>query len=301
MVGDQKQLEPKVQENVVEIVSEQTGFAAEDIVKSAFEQVFDSRLGEQISQKLNIQYRMLPPIGRLVANAFYDRDLEAGRNTTADKEKVVPPGLTFPLTWIYTDEMGPSAHQKPEGNRNRKSLINLSEAEIIVSILTSWSDDNNFLNWLRERENSEPAIGIICTYSAQASIIRNKLQLASLSEDLLSSLKIDTVDSYQGKENRIVILSLVRNNTDGVNVNEQPTIKPGFMSRPNRINVAASRAMDWLIIVGAKDRWLPDSPMAILHERFNNEVKLRCGQFINAIEMSEISKTDNKGSFKDSL
>ncbi|XWJ91946.1 AAA domain-containing protein [Phytobacter ursingii] len=301
LVGDQKQLEPKVQENVVEIVSEQTGFAAEDIVKSAFEQVFDSRLGEQISQKLNIQYRMLPPIGRLVANAFYDRDLEAGRNTTADKEKVVPPGLTFPLTWIYTDEMGPSAHQKPEGNRNRKSLINLSEAEIIVSILTSWSDDNNFLNWLRERENSEPAIGIICTYSAQASIIRNKLQLASLSEDLLSSLKIDTVDSYQGKENRIVILSLVRNNTDGVNVNEQPTIKPGFMSRPNRINVAASRAMDWLIIVGAKDRWLPDSPMAILHERFNNEVKLRCGQFINAIEMSEISKTDNKGSFKDSL
>ena len=63
------------------------------------------------------------------------------------------------------------------------------------------------------------------------------------------------------------------------------------MSRPNRINVAASRAMDWLIIVGAKDRWLPGSPMAELHERFCNEVNLGCGEFINAKELSEKSPT----------
>jgi len=287
LVGDQKQLEPKIQENVVSIVSEQTGFLAEDIVKSAFEQVFNSPVGEKISQKLNIQYRMLPPIGRLVANAFYDRDLEPGRDTTVDKETVIPPGLRFPLTWVYTDEFGVAAYQKPEGNRNRKSLINPTEADIIVNMLTRWSRDEYFLQWLRSRENSEPAIGIICTYSAQASVIRQKVQLATLKEELLSSLKIDTVDSYQGKENRIVILSLVRNNADGVRINEQPTIKAGFMSRPNRINVAASRAMDWLIIVGAKDRWLPGSPMAELHTRFNNEVKLECGAFINAKELAE--------------
>lgn len=286
LVGDQKQLEPKVQENVVSIVSEQTGFSAEDIVKSAFEQVFDSPLGEQISQKLNIQYRMLPPIGRLVANAFYNHDLEAGRDTTAEKETVVPPDLTCPLTWIYTDEIGIAAYQKPEGNRNRKSLVNQTEADIIMNMLVRWSGDECFLQWLKSRENSDPAIGIICTYSAQASVIRQKVQLATLKEEILSSLKIDTVDSYQGKENCIVILSLVRNNADGVRINEQPTIKAGFMSRPNRINVAASRAMDWLIIVGAKDRWLPGSPMAELHDRFYNEVKLGCGAFINAKELS---------------
>ena len=48
-------------------------------------------------------------------------------------------------------------------------------------------------------------------------------------------VKIDTVDSYQGKENRIIILTTVRNNKG---------LRPGFLRSPNRINVAMSRAMN---------------------------------------------------------
>lgn len=55
-------------------------------------------------------------------------------------------------------------------------------------------------------------------------------------------MKIETVDSYQGKENRIVIVSLVRSNDRG---------QIGFLDRDNRINVALSRAMDRLVVVGA--------------------------------------------------
>ncbi|KAB0528431.1 AAA domain-containing protein [Pseudomonas brassicacearum] len=287
LVGDQRQLEPRSQEKVVAMVADQTGYPAEDIVKSAFEQVFETPLGAKISQKLNVQYRMLPSIGRVVADTFYDKDLKPGRTHTDDEEKVNPLGIHHPLTWIYTDEMGDAAFQKPHIGRGRKSLINQVEIDLIVGILSEWSNDEDFLHWLRERGNLEPAIGVICTYGAQAVAIRHKIQLANLNEEILSSLKVDTVDSYQGKENRIVILSLVRNNADGTRNNDGATIRPGFMSRPNRINVAVSRAMDWLIIVGAKSRWMPGGPMAELVDHFSGEVKFGNGIFVDAVGLIE--------------
>jgi len=59
-------------------------------------------------------------------------------------------------------------------------------------------------------------------------------------------VKIDTVDSYQGKENRIIIVSTTLNSDDK---------NPRFLKVLNRINVAMSRAMDRLLIVGATDMW----------------------------------------------
>lgn len=51
---------------------------------------------------------------------------------------------------------------------------------------------------------------------------------------------------YWGKENRIIILSLTRSDNQR---------SPGFLRTPNRINVAMSRAMDRLLIVGNADMW----------------------------------------------
>ena len=65
-------------------------------------------------------------------------------------------------------------------------------------------------------------------------------------EDFKALVKIDTVDSYQGKENRIIILSLTRSDKHQ---------SPGFLRAPNRINVALSRAMDRLLIVGSSQMW----------------------------------------------
>lgn len=57
-------------------------------------------------------------------------------------------------------------------------------------------------------------------------------------------LKITPVDNYQGEENRIILLSLVRSNKEG---------KIGFLSAENRVCVALSRARDGLYIVGNMD------------------------------------------------
>ncbi|MDL2315611.1 AAA domain-containing protein, partial [Desulfovibrio sp. OttesenSCG-928-A18] len=59
-------------------------------------------------------------------------------------------------------------------------------------------------------------------------------------------VKVDTIDSYQGGENRIIILSLVRHNM---------AQKAGFMNDQARINVALSRAKNHLVIVGASQMW----------------------------------------------
>jgi len=68
----------------------------------------------------------------------------------------------------------------------------------------------------------------------------------SWNDEFKSLVKIDTVDSYQGKENRVIILSITRSCTD---------LSTGFLRLPNRINVALSRAMDRLVIVGATHMW----------------------------------------------
>jgi superfamily I DNA and/or RNA helicase len=59
-------------------------------------------------------------------------------------------------------------------------------------------------------------------------------------------VKIDTVDSYQGKQNRIIILSATRNNN---------AYSQWHLASPERVNVSISRAMDRLIIVGSTRMW----------------------------------------------
>ena len=59
-------------------------------------------------------------------------------------------------------------------------------------------------------------------------------------------MRIDTVDSYQGKENDIVLVSLVRCNTDH---------DTGHVGTDNRGNVAFSRAKERLIVIGARNMW----------------------------------------------
>ena len=87
-------------------------------------------------------------------------------------------------------------------------------------------------------------------------------------DTLLRRVKVDTVDSYQGKQNPIVILSLVRNNADGPQQSGVATVREGFLSRSNRINVSISRAMDRLVIVGSNARWPQGGPMRQLVDNF---------------------------------
>ena len=72
-------------------------------------------------------------------------------------------------------------------------------------------------------------LGIVTPYRNQT----NALQKAFDS----STVKADTVDKFQGRENEVIILSTVDNEISN------------FTDNPNRLNVAVSRAIDQLILV----------------------------------------------------
>ncbi len=75
----------------------------------------------------------------------------------------------------------------------------------------------------------DSSVGIITPYRAQANCLQK--------EFCNTTIKADTVDKFQGQERSVIILSTVDNQ-----IGE-------FVSNPNRLNVAISRAVDRFIVV----------------------------------------------------
>jgi serine/threonine protein kinase len=269
LVGDQAQLEPFHKPALVSQVASKGGFPKAEIIRSDFDRLFQTPYGEAAGRKLKRQYRMLPPIGCLVSDTFYPEiNLEHGRKTPEIDPAVFPPDLGTPVTWIATDGLGEQAFESLEAGG--KSRTNKAEAECVLNLLMRWYDHEPFRAWLTTQTKHPHGIGVICMYAAQRDLLRKRLLNSPQGETLLQHVKIDTVDSYQGKQNPIVLLSLVRNNANGSSPSGTATIREGFLSRSNRINVSVSRAMDRLVIVGAHERWPQNGPMGCLASNFGN-------------------------------
>lgn len=285
LVGDHKQLEPQHPESVVDEVAKRLGVGVAEVARSDFERVFETSYGIAAGHTLRRQYRMLPAIGEIVSRSFYGKRLEHGRVTPMIDPAALPPDLGAPVTWFDTAPYGERAKQA-DPNR-RKSLTNIVEADVIVSLIKRWSEYQPFLDWLDQQASHAYGIGIICAYSAQRDLVRRKIALAPIHPSLRAALKVDTIDSYQGKENPIVIVSLVRNNWDGPMQGGTRTIRPGFLAKPNRINVAISRAMDRLVLVGSRQRWEENGPMDRIVRAFTSNIEAGHARSIDAMALLE--------------
>ena len=76
---------------------------------------------------------------------------------------------------------------------------------------------------------TDDSLGIVTPYRNQTNALQNQFKG--------TGVKADTVDKFQGQENKVIILSTVDNE-----------IKD-FTDNPNRLNVAVSRAIEQLIVV----------------------------------------------------
>ena len=101
-----------------------------------------------------------------------------------------------------------------------KSKYNPEEAEIIL----------RFAQYLIANSYEPKQITILTLYTGQLINIRNLIRKQYKN---LYDVIVSTVDSYQGEENDIILLSLVRSNKNN---------SIGFLKVSNRVCVALSRA-----------------------------------------------------------
>lgn len=251
LVGDHKQLPPlfddehiKAAKRILPTVS------TDEFRRSDFERAFVSSYGRTVGRFLKIQYRMIPAVGNLVSECFYSEEggLETGRGVTKKAYLELFEEICTPVTWIDTSKaIGKSFESRPTANNsNQKSYINRYESEIVLTLLNKLISHENAEFILVEGD--EPKIGIICMYGEQVRHITREINGVAWARTLLEKgiIKVDTIDSYQGKENDIIIVSLVRSNSGG---------RQGYVSSENRANVALSRAKEALFIIGNSDMW----------------------------------------------
>lgn len=252
LVGDHKQLPPLYSEEHKNALARclaisKRGEELDQILGSDFERVFQSNYGKQTCAILKTQYRMAPAIGNLVSACFYEGRLENGKQ---DKDipliyHTLPKNFQASVAWLDTSKLSNSYHEQAKNG----SLTNRAEADVIIALLQDLSKDSTFIDSeivQKCLQTNTQVIGVICMYGEQKKFIRKKFSEKTWSDSFRRLVKIDSVDSYQGKENRIIILSLTRHDKKH---------STGFLYLPNRINVALSRSMDKLIIVGAKVVW----------------------------------------------
>lgn len=167
--------------------------------------------------QLTRQRRMRPEIRRII-NPIYPQLQD--HPCVENREDV--PGMGGVNSWFHT-------HEWYESNDANMSKLNLEEAEMVVGLF-----DHLVHNGMEVEH-----ITVLTFYNGQRKKI---LDLLKRHHNFQGNyhFKVATVDSYQGEENEIVLLSLVRNNPSDI----------GFLSIKNRVCVALSRARRGFYIFG---------------------------------------------------
>jgi serine/threonine protein kinase len=235
-VGDSRQLPPfEDQAHRDPNLCARFDIDPENDTESLFERL--RRLLPASCQKmLRRQYRMVPPLGRLISECFYDAEVES-------EERPLDPRLVAVLGravgWITTRHL--DARRE---NRDGPSFINTAETDVILEILESIHEVTS--------DHDEPVTVLVLSgYAGQVRLVQRLLSGMRHRLDRLD-IACSTVDSVQGRQANVVIFSVTRSNEDS---------RAGFLHEFKRVNVALSRAQELLVIVG-DDEFVRHSPGA---------------------------------------
>lgn len=234
---------------------------------------------------------MHPSIAELVRSTLYPHLDDSGK--VASYPEVV--GLRKRLFWLHHENLEAGASsQEP----NSTSHSNSFEIDMTVALVS---------HLVRQGEYGPDDIAVLTPYFGQFLKLRRQMEsmfeisisdrdmedLEALGEDanaptpaqvaqgpspvnkktLLRSLRVATVDNFQGEEAKVVVISLVRSN---------PQNKCGFLNTPSRINVLLSRAKHGMYIIGNAHTYSP-VPMwssvintLRVNGNFGNGLELQC-------------------------
>jgi hypothetical protein len=263
MVGDQQQIGAFGREDVERFLNSCADDPNAEIAKhysrktsylKTFE-VFGTMINETLCSpdapvgRLTEQRRMHDPICQVVSRSFYPapRPPQPPARTPVPRD-ILPEGILrtmrpedghmfglpdwlegSSLVWLDTSGM-----RQDEGywcNQYEAAVVNAFAAGLRPSALPIARSD----------PASRRGLAILTPYRHQADVLRKA------GHSMADAVK--TVDSFQGREADIVIVSLVRDTMRAPW--DRPLKNIGHLADPNRVNVMLSRARDLLVIVGS--------------------------------------------------
>ncbi|MBL9100173.1 MAG: protein kinase [Myxococcales bacterium] len=237
LVGDHRQLPPFLAtETRSDLI--RAGHDPERAARSLFEDLFE-RINPDNRTTLRRQFRMHRSIGAVIGELYYPEvGLETG---VADAERTLAlPAFDGPSRIFWVDIV--------EGRERRsdasKSRWNFEEVDAIEALLVGWEQE------LAARGGAY-TIGVIAAYADQREKLVDRVRPGGKRWRALT-IRIDTVHAFQGKQDDIILYSLVRANTQDLR----------FVGDPRLLNVAFSRAKRLLVVVGHRDTAMQDRELA---------------------------------------
>ena len=202
LIGDHKQLRPKTNDHIVGRDYKLNISLFERLIMNGFPHA-----------TLSVQHRMRPEISAIVSEHIYNGILEDHEDTHRyDNVR----GMKLNMFFInHYEQENPNIEQKSPSNRH--------EAEFLAALC----------NYLLQQGYRQDQITVITPYTGQMFEMRDTFRAK-----LIENVKIVAIDRYQGEENDIILLSLVRSK------------RLGFVKDENRICVALSRAKQGLYCIG---------------------------------------------------
>ncbi|PAV70889.1 hypothetical protein WR25_14678 [Diploscapter pachys] len=203
LVGDHQQLRPRPNVQDHELFGMNISFFERLVIKG-----FDV-------QVLTMQHRMNNNIVDTIVRPYFYKMLESHESV---RSYPIPPGMKTNLFFWNTNSPSYSRHG---------SFVNKADAIRIFGLVSYM---------LRVDGALQPEdITVICMYKAQLRFIRRLFR-----DHGNLKVRVETVDGYQGKENKVIIVSIARSNTKSI----------GFLALINRSIVALTRAQHGMYVVG---------------------------------------------------
>lgn len=236
MIGDHKQLPAVVQQRSRESVVKEPSLldiGLTDCRNSLFERLLlRYRHNPDVCFMLTRQGRMHPDIAHFPNIAFYGGRLQE-----------------VPLEHQLLDS--PSARVRfidvPSPQDSPLDKVNQAEAEVIVSeLLEIWQRTESSFNPLE-------TVGVIVPYRNQISAIRTMLaERLQQAEHPLLQITIDTVERYQGSQRRYIIYGFTVQKHYQLRFLTDSTFEEDGQFIDRKLNVAMTRAQEYLILVGSE-------------------------------------------------
>ncbi|XP_078352990.1 NFX1-type zinc finger-containing protein 1-like [Oculina patagonica] len=209
MIGDHEQLRPVVQSTRLR--------KENNLELSMFERLANCQVP---LKQLGLQGRMRDEIVELLRKLNIYKELKT--NYELVRKNDLPDCVEKCMFFCY--------HTSFESASKDHSKRNSHEAREITKVAERFCQEGRVL---------PSRITVLCAYRGQVTEMKECFKSSNVEK--LSEIKVTTIDSFQGQENDIILISLVRSNKEK---------KIGYLSQRNRLCVAISRARCGLYLFG---------------------------------------------------